>query len=157
MIIFLHLWSNLLAYFSIERYFKVIHLLKSFKVTNIVNKISLNYSLWHTRTLACFKLFRSRKVAQQDNNRLCYNDPLRPFLRDLSKFPISIRAGNLNAWKGWRKDSEKNNWGEKIAARKLEGELLLSRSTDYRIMTSPLSDLSFIAWEQFKSRACYAS
>ena len=46
-----------------------------------------------------------------DNNRLCYNDPIWPFLdngttasehmRDLSKFPISIRAGNFgNARKG---------------------------------------------------------
>ena len=55
------------------------------------------------------------------------NDPLWPFfnngataferMKDLSKFPISIRAGNLNAQKDWRKDSEKNIWREKIAAR----------------------------------------
>ena len=41
-----------------ERYFKVIHLFKSFKVTNLPNKISVNYSLWHTRTFARFKLFK---------------------------------------------------------------------------------------------------
>ena len=67
-----------------------------------------------------------------DNNRLCYNDPIWPFLdngttasdhmRDFSKFPISIRTGNLNARKGWRKDSQKKIWGEKTAARKSEEE-----------------------------------
>ena len=48
--------------------------------------------------------------------------PASEHMRDLTKFPISIREGNLNARKGWRRDSEKNIWGEKIAARKLEGD-----------------------------------
>ena len=33
-------------------------------------------------------------------------------MSDLSKFPISIRAGNSHARKGWRKDSEMNIRGE---------------------------------------------
>ena len=56
------------------------------------------------------------KWVDRDNNRLCYNDPIGPFLnngttasehmRDLSKFPISIRAGKAEG---------------KTAKRKIEG------------------------------------
>ena len=93
-----------------------------------------------------------------DNNRLCYNDPRRPFLNNgatasehMRDFEVSYyhTSGKFKRSEGLKEGQQK----EHLRGENWRGKLSLSRSTDYRITTSPHSDLSFTVWEQFKSRA----